>query len=238
MDQVEEGNVLVTEMTDPDWVPVMKRASAIVTDRGGKTSHAAIVSRELGIPAIVRTGTATDALSNGDAVTVDCSTDTGRVYEGELEYEIHEEAVDDLPETDTDVNLILGDPGRAFALATLPVDGVGLAREEFIVTSHVGYHPLELLERGEEERFIDALGRESRRSAPRSTRTMSSSGSATSRPTSIAISRVAGSTNPRRPTRCSAGVAPLGTTTRSSGRRFGSSVRRFAKSGRWWDWTT
>jgi pyruvate,water dikinase len=157
MDQVEEGNVLVTEMTDPDWVPVMKRASAIVTDRGGKTSHAAIVSRELGIPAIVRTGTATDALSNGDAVTVDCSTDTGRVYEGELEYEIHEEAVDDLPETDTDVNLILGDPGRAFALATLPVDGVGLAREEFIVTSHVGYHPLELLERGEEERFIDAL---------------------------------------------------------------------------------
>ncbi|AFZ74038.1 pyruvate, water dikinase [Natronobacterium gregoryi] len=157
MDRVEEGDVLVTEMTDPDWVPVMKRASAIVTDRGGKTSHAAIVSRELGIPAIVRTGAATESLSNGDHVTVDCSADTGRVYEGELEYDVTEEVVDDLPETDTDVTLILGDPGRAFALANLPVDGVGLAREEFIVTSHVGSHPLELLERGEEKQFVDAL---------------------------------------------------------------------------------
>ncbi|MDG5760062.1 pyruvate, water dikinase [Natronococcus sp. A-GB1] len=157
MDRVEEDDVLVTEMTDPDWVPVMKRASAIVTDRGGKTSHAAIVSRELGIPAIVRTGTATESLSNGDTVTVDCSTDTGRIYEGELEYDVTEEVVDDLPATDTDVKLILGDPGRAFALANLPVDGVGLAREEFIVTSHVGFHPLELLERGEEEQFVDAL---------------------------------------------------------------------------------
>ncbi|MWV39015.1 pyruvate, water dikinase [Natrialba sp. INN-245] len=157
MDRVEAGDVLVTEMTDPDWVPVMKRASAIVTDRGGKTSHAAIVSRELGVPAIVRTGNATEALSNGDPVTVDCSTDVGRVYAGELEYDVSEEVVDDLPETDTAVKLILGDPGRAFALANLPVDGVGLAREEFIVTSHVGSHPLELLERGAEERFVDAL---------------------------------------------------------------------------------
>ncbi|MFC4248839.1 pyruvate, water dikinase [Natribaculum luteum] len=157
MNQVREGDVLVTEMTDPDWVPVMKKASAIVTDRGGKTSHAAIVSRELGVPAIVRTGNATDALSDGDAVTVDCSTDTGRVYEGTLEFEVSEEVVDEIPETDTDVKLILGDPGRAFSLANLPVDGVGLAREEFIVTSHVGFHPLELLERGEEAQFIDAL---------------------------------------------------------------------------------
>ncbi len=157
MEQVREGDVLVTEMTDPDWVPVMKKASAIVTDRGGKTSHAAIVSRELGTPAIVRTGNATDALSDGDAVTVDCSTDTGRVYEGTLEFEVSEEVVDEIPETDTEVRLILGDPGRAFSLANLPVDGVGLAREEFIVTSHVGSHPLELLERGEEDRFVDAL---------------------------------------------------------------------------------
>ncbi|MCU4750645.1 pyruvate, water dikinase [Halobacteria archaeon AArc-curdl1] len=157
MDQVEEGDVLVTEMTDPDWVPVMKRASAIVTDMGGKTSHAAIVSRELGVPAIVRAGTATEALSDGDVVTVDCSTDTGRVYDGDVEFDVTEETVDELPETDTEVKLILGDPDRAFALAGLPVDGVGLAREEFIVTSHVGYHPLELLERGEEEQFIDAL---------------------------------------------------------------------------------
>ncbi|WP_459890597.1 pyruvate, water dikinase [Halostagnicola bangensis] len=157
MDRVEDGDVLVTEMTDPDWVPVMKKASAIVTDRGGKTSHAAIVSRELGVPAIVRTGDATETLMNGDPVTVDCSTDVGRVYEGELEYDVREEVVDDLPETDTEVKLILGDPARAFALSNLPVDGVGLAREEFIVTSYVGYHPLELLERGEEERFVDAL---------------------------------------------------------------------------------
>ncbi|AGB17531.1 phosphoenolpyruvate synthase [Halovivax ruber XH-70] len=157
MDRVEDGDVLVTEMTDPDRGPVMKRSSAIVTDRGGKTSHAAIVSRELGVPAVVRTGNATEVLSNGTEVTVDCSTDTGRVFEGELEYDVTEEAVDELPETDADVRLILGDPGRAFALANLPVDGVGLAREEFIVTSHVGYHPLELLERGEEERFVDAL---------------------------------------------------------------------------------
>ncbi len=157
MHRVEEGDVLVTEMTDPDWVPVMKRASAIITDKGGKTSHAAIVSRELGIPAIVRTGDATEALSNGDPVTVDCSTETGRVYEGELEFEVTEEAIDELPETDTEVKLILGDPDRAFSLASLPVDGVGLAREEFIVTAHIGSHPQELLERGEEEQFIDAL---------------------------------------------------------------------------------
>ncbi|MFA9427186.1 pyruvate, water dikinase [Natronorubrum sp. A-ect3] len=157
MHRVEDGDVVVTEMTDPDWVPVMKRASAIVTDRGGKTSHAAIVSRELGIPAIVRTGTATETLSNGDPVTIDCSTDTGRVYEGELEYEVTEEVIDELPETDTEIKLILGDPDRAFSLASLPVDGVGLAREEFIVTAHVGYHPKELLERNEEERFVDAL---------------------------------------------------------------------------------
>ena len=157
MHRVEDGDVVVTEMTDPDWVPVMKRASAIVTDRGGKTSHAAIVSRELGIPAIVRTGTATETLSNGDPVTIDCSTDTGRVYEGELEYEVTEEVIDELPETDTEIKLILGDPDRAFSLASLPVDGVGLAREEFIVTAHVGSHPKELLERNEEERFVDAL---------------------------------------------------------------------------------
>ena len=157
MDRVEDGDILVTEMTDPDWVPVMKRAGAIVTDRGGKTSHAAIVSRELGIPAIVRTGEATDTLSGGEMVTVECSSETGRVYAGELEFEVTEEDVGDLPETDTEVKLILGDPGRAFALANLPVDGVGLAREEFIVTSHVGAHPLALLERGDEEAFIEAL---------------------------------------------------------------------------------
>lgn len=157
MHQVKEGDVLVTEMTDPDWVPIMKRASAIVTDRGGKTSHAAIVSRELGIPAIVRTGEATNTLEDGAVVTVDCSTDTGRIYADDIPFAVTEESIDEIPETDTPIRLILGDPDRAFALADLPVDGVGLAREEFIVTSHVGFHPLELLDRGDEDMFIEAL---------------------------------------------------------------------------------
>jgi pyruvate, water dikinase len=157
MERLERGDVLVTEMTDPDWVPVMKRASAIVTERGGKTSHAAIVSRELGVPAIVRTDRATKVLRDGDEITVDCTHETGLVYEEALGFTVDEETVIDLPETETDVLFILGDPARAFSLAQLPVDGVGLAREEFIVTVHVGSHPLELIARGEEETFVDAL---------------------------------------------------------------------------------
>ncbi|WP_254533805.1 pyruvate, water dikinase [Natrinema gelatinilyticum] len=157
MDRLEEGDVLVTEMTDPDWVPVLKRASAIITERGGKTSHAAIVSRELGVPAIVGTGRARKVLRDGDEITVDCTGETGRVYEGELEYTVDEETVSDVPDTDTDVRLILGDPDRAFSLAALPVDGIGLAREEFIVTSQVGAHPLELIARDDAASFIDAL---------------------------------------------------------------------------------
>lgn len=155
MDRFEAGEVLVTGMTDPDWVPIMKRAGAIVTDRGGKTSHAAIVSRELGVPAIVGTREATDVLADGQEITIDCTRDRGRVYDGILDYEIREETVGDLPETD--VKIILGDPSRAFSLSHLPVDGVGLAREEFIVSSHVGHHPLALIEDGEEAQFVEAL---------------------------------------------------------------------------------
>jgi pyruvate,water dikinase len=157
MDRFEEGDVLVTGRTDPDWEPIMKKAAAIVTDRGGKTSHAAIVSRELGVPALVGAENATKALRNGEEVTVDCTGATGRVYEGILEYEVDERELESIPETETDVMLVLGDPSQAFALADLPVDGVGLAREEFIVTSHVGAHPLYLLDRGDEERFVEAL---------------------------------------------------------------------------------
>ncbi|MFB6076665.1 MAG: phosphoenolpyruvate synthase, partial [Candidatus Nanohaloarchaea archaeon] len=157
MDQFEEGDVLVTERTDPDWEPIMKQAGAIVTEKGGKTSHAAIVSRELGVPAVVGAGGARRKLKDGQDVTVDCTGSAGIVYDGELDYVIEEEELDEIPETDTEVMLILGDPAHAFNLAHLPVDGVGLAREEFIVTSHVGEHPLHLMEQGEEEKFVNAL---------------------------------------------------------------------------------
>ncbi len=157
MNQFQEGEVLVTERTDPDWEPIMKEADAIITEKGGKTSHAAIVSRELGVPAVVGAQNARRVLKEGQEVTLDCTGSTGKVYDGELDYYIEEEELDDIPETDTDVMLILGDPSHAFSLAHLPVDGVGLAREEFIVTSHVGEHPLHLVEQGEGEKFVKAL---------------------------------------------------------------------------------
>ncbi|MFB6167163.1 MAG: pyruvate, water dikinase [Candidatus Nanohaloarchaea archaeon] len=157
MREFEEGDVLVTEMTDPDWEPIMKKASAIVTEKGGKTSHAAIVSRELGVPAVVGASNARKTLKDGQQVTVDCTGDKGIVYDGELDYRIEEEEVDEIPETETEVMLIMGDPSKAFSYADLPVDGVGLAREEFIITSHVGEHPLHLIEQGEEEKYVKAL---------------------------------------------------------------------------------
>ncbi|MFB6242115.1 MAG: phosphoenolpyruvate synthase [Candidatus Nanosalina sp.] len=156
MGNFSEGDVLVTERTDPDWEPIMKKASAIVTDRGGKTSHAAIVSREMGVPAVIGAGEATEKLDEGQGVTVDC-VNGGKILEGELEYSVSERKIDEIPETETDVMLILGNPSKAFNFADLPVDGVGLAREEFIISSHVGDHPLELIERGEEEKFVEAL---------------------------------------------------------------------------------
>jgi len=157
MSRFEAGDVLVTETTDPDWEPVMRKAAAVITERGGKTSHAAIVSRELGIPAIVGAADATKVLRDGEAVTVDCTGTTGRVYEGALSFEIHEERLDEIPATETDVTLVLGDPSRAFSLSHLPVDGVGLAREEFIVTSSIGDHPLYAIDHGESERFVEEL---------------------------------------------------------------------------------
>jgi len=157
MDRFEEGDVLVTTMTDPDWEPIMKKAGAIVTDKGGKTSHAAIVSREMGVPAIVGAGYATRTLSDGEPVTVDCTSSIGRVYQGILEYEVYERELDEIPDTDTEVMLILGDPETAFHHAALPVDGVGLAREEFIIASHVGEHPMHLVDEGRGDEYVDAL---------------------------------------------------------------------------------
>ncbi len=142
---VKKGDVLVTEVTDPDWEPIMKVASAIVTDRGGRTSHAAIVARELGIPAIVGTGNATVTLATGTPVTVSCAEgETGHVYDGELAFSVQEIDPAKLPKPRTQIMLNVGDPDSALKLAMLPCDGVGLARMEFIFASWVGVHPLAL----------------------------------------------------------------------------------------------
>ncbi len=142
----QPGSVLVTGMTDPDWEPILKNASAIVTDRGGRTCHAAIVSRELGIPCVVGAGNATTELKHGDPVTVSCAEgETGLVMEGILAFDRTETRIDTLPETRTKIYVNVGDPEQAFSLAPLPVDGVGLAREEFIINNHIGAHPLALI---------------------------------------------------------------------------------------------
>lgn len=140
------GEILVTEMTDPDWVPIMKQAAAIVTNRGGKSCHAAIVSRELGITCVVGTRNADNVLKNGQEVTVSCAEgDTGIVYSGKLDYEIKKINLKSLPRTKTKIMVNIGNPEEAFAVSMLPVSGVGLAREEFIINSYIGVHPLALL---------------------------------------------------------------------------------------------
>jgi len=142
----KKGQVLVTDMTDPDWEPIMKIAGAIVTNRGGRTCHAAIISRELGIPCVIGTGNGTSIMKNGDPVTVDCSEGVGRIYEGLLKYRVDEIKLDSLPKTKTQIMMNVGVPEKAFQQGQLPNDGVGLAREEFIINSHIGIHPLALLE--------------------------------------------------------------------------------------------
>jgi pyruvate,water dikinase len=144
--QFQKGEVLVTTMTDPDWEPIMKIAAAIVTDKGGRTCHAAIVSRELGIPCIIGTETATRILKTGMPLTVSCAQgETGTVYEGLLAYEVETLNLDEIPQTTTQVMMNVGIPERAFIDGQIPNDGVGLAREEFIINSHIGIHPLALI---------------------------------------------------------------------------------------------
>ncbi|CAH1574094.1 phosphoenolpyruvate synthetase [Vibrio jasicida] len=146
MSLVQDGDVLVTDMTDPDWEPVMKKASAIVTNRGGRTCHAAIIARELGIPAIVGCGDATSKLMDGETVTVSCAEgETGYVYQGELDFEIKRSAVDELPLLPTKVMMNVGNPDRAFDFTQIPNEGVGLARLEFIINKMIGIHPKALL---------------------------------------------------------------------------------------------
>ncbi|MCE8010846.1 phosphoenolpyruvate synthase [Halomonas daqingensis] len=147
MDKVNAGDVLVTDMTDPDWEPIMKRASAIVTNRGGRTCHAAIIARELGIPAVVGCGDATEVLEDGRDVTVSCAEgDTGHVYEGLLDYDRRVTSVDAMPEIPFKIMMNVGNPDRAFSFASLPHAGVGLARLEFIINRMIGVHPKALLE--------------------------------------------------------------------------------------------
>lgn len=157
MDQVQTGDVLVADMTDPDWEPVMKKASAIVTNRGGRTCHAAIIARELGIPAVVGCGDATSKLKDGQAVTVSCAQgETGYVFEGELDYEIKRSSVNDLPDLPLKVMMNVGNPDRAFDFACIPNEGVGLARLEFIINKMIGIHPKALLNYDEQSTELKA----------------------------------------------------------------------------------
>ena len=147
MDRVKPGDVLVTDMTDPDWEPVMKRAAAIVTNRGGRTCHAAIIARELGIPAVVGCGNATEMLKDGMQVTVSCAEgDAGHIYDGLLDIEIIDLALDKMPEAPVKLMMNVGNPELAFDFAQLPNEGVGLARVEFVINRQIGIHPKALLE--------------------------------------------------------------------------------------------
>ena len=146
MDKVEEGDVLVSDMTDPDWEPVMKRASAIITNRGGRTCHAAIIARELGVPAIVGCGNATELLVDGQEVTASCAEgDTGFIYESQIDFEVQTNSVESMPELAFKVMMNVGNPDRAFSFTQMPNEGIGLARLEFIINRMIGVHPKALL---------------------------------------------------------------------------------------------
>lgn len=153
----KDGDILLTDMTDPDWEPIMKKASAIITNRGGRTCHAAIISREMGVPAVVGCGNATRNIKHNQDVTVDCSGgEIGRIYEGLLKYNISELSVENMPQTKTQIMMNVGNPHMAFAQSFLPNDGVGLAREEFIINSGIQIHPNALLRFAELKNNPDA----------------------------------------------------------------------------------
>ena len=146
MDKVQDGDVLVSDMTDPDWEPVMKRASAIITNRGGRTCHAAIIARELGVPAIVGCGNATELLVDGQDVTVSCAEgDTGFIYESQIDFNIQTNSIESMPELAFKVMMNVGNPDRAFSFTQMPNEGIGLARLEFIINRMIGVHPKALL---------------------------------------------------------------------------------------------
>ena len=147
IERFESGDLLITERTDPDWEPILKRASGVVTDQGGRTCHAAIIAREMGITAIVGTGDATRRIHDGDPITISCCEgDVGRVYRGTLPFSVTEQPIGDLPATRTQILMNVGNPEEAFNLAAIPCDGVGLARLEFIIANHIKVHPMALLQ--------------------------------------------------------------------------------------------
>lgn len=155
MDSLKEGDVLVTEMTDPDWEPVMKRASAIVTNRGGRTCHAAIIARELGVPAVVGCGDANSKIKHGEPVTVACSEgETGHIYEGILDFQLNRVELDNMPPAPLKLMMNVGNPGKAMSFASIPNAGVGLARLEFIINNKIGIHPKALMEYEDQEQDI------------------------------------------------------------------------------------
>ncbi|HED14589.1 MAG TPA: phosphoenolpyruvate synthase, partial [Gammaproteobacteria bacterium] len=161
LDRVQAGDVLVTDITDPDWEPVMKRASAIVTNRGGRTCHAAIIARELGVPAVVGCGDATSALTDGDAVTVSCAEgDTGFIYAGKLDFAVNRISLDTMPKLPFKIMMNVGNPERAFDFQSLPNHGVGLARLEFIINNTIGIHPKALLNLDRQEAQLQATIRQ------------------------------------------------------------------------------
>ena len=146
MENFAEGDVLLTDMTDPDWEPIMKRASAIITNRGGRTCHAAIIARELGVPAVVGCGDATNTIPDGSYVTVSCAEgDTGFVYDGKLAFDYDQQSVEEMPEIPVKIMMNVGNPDRAFDFSQLPHRGVGLARLEFIINNMIGIHPKALM---------------------------------------------------------------------------------------------
>ncbi|WP_456342110.1 phosphoenolpyruvate synthase [Thermovibrio sp.] len=160
-ERFKEGDILVTDMTDPDWEPIMKKASAIVTNRGGRTCHAAIVARELGVPAVVGTGNATEVLEEGRFVTVSCAEgEVGYVYDGKIEYKVEEVDLRELPKPKTPIMFNIATPEGAFDLSFLPNDGVGLAREEFIINNYIGIHPNALIKFDEVAEKEPLLARE------------------------------------------------------------------------------
>jgi pyruvate,water dikinase len=169
----KKGQVLVTEMTDPDWEPIMKVASGIVTNKGGRTCHAAIVSRELGVPCVISTGKGTEVLKEIKEVTIDCSQGEGRIYEGKLKYRVDEVEVIKIPRPDTRIMMNFGIPDGAFIQSQIPNDGVGLAREEFIINSYIGIHPMALIEydelkkaAGNDEKLAKVIEEIDKKSAP------------------------------------------------------------------------
>ncbi len=158
MDRIKPGDVLVTDMTDPDWEPIMKRASAIVTNRGGRTCHAAIIARELGVPAVVGCGDATETIPENTEITVSCAEgDTGFAYEGLLDFDINTTEINTMPELDLKVMMNVGNPDRAFDFCQLPNKGVGLARMEFIINNMIGIHPRALLEYEQQSDELKAI---------------------------------------------------------------------------------